>query len=118
MIKLNDWLINYNPLGELYALSHSQYLEDSPSSREPYRIRKLDNDLYENTRDCLHNFREKEKWQIVFMGTYGECVHRQSDLEIMKKWDVDQLTAWGKETFFEFQKDDDDDPPEGENNDR
>lgn len=63
MIKLKDWLIKYNPLDKLYVLSHSQFVEDSPSTRPPYRIRKLDNDLYENTRDCLHNFREKEKWQ-------------------------------------------------------
>lgn len=104
MIRLEDWLIKYNPLNGLYALSHSQYIEDSASSREPYHIGRLHSDLYDNTRDCLHNYKQ-EKWQIVFIGSFSKCVERQNDLCVMKKWDSDQLRDWAAETFVEFRDD-------------
>lgn len=105
MIKLKDWLIEYNSLGELYALSHSQYIEDfSTSGRDPYHIGRLNTHLFENMRDCLHNFKQN-KWQIVFIGSFRGCTERISDLRIMKKWDIGQLEDWQKKTFVEYCED-------------
>lgn len=102
MIKLKDWLIEYNPLSELYALSHSQYIEDtSTSGREPYHIERLNTHLFENMRDCLHNFKQ-DKWQIVFIGSFRRCMERQSEICLMKTWDADQLKGWAARTLVEY----------------
>lgn len=102
MIKLEDWLVKYtNPLEGLYALSHSQYVEDSPSDRSPYHIDRLHGHLFDNMRDCLHDFKQ-DKWQIIFIGSFKDCMDREGDLKIMKKWDIDQLDDWAAKTLVEY----------------
>lgn len=50
----------------LWALEHSQYSEDT--GMYPWHIGTLKSAIEGNLRDCHHNNRGENKWQIVYIG--------------------------------------------------
>lgn len=49
-----------------WALEHSQYSEDQ--GKYPWHIGYLSTAIESNLRDCQHNNRGPNKWQIVYIG--------------------------------------------------
>lgn len=58
-------------IADLYTLEHSQYSEDY--KKFPFHIQTLNETVEENMSDCLHNGRESNKWQVIFVGTQEKC---------------------------------------------
>lgn len=52
--------------GNLWALEHSQHSEDE--GVYPWHIGTLKDAIEGNLRDCQHNNRKRNKWQIVYIG--------------------------------------------------
>ena len=59
-------------IDNLWVVMHSQYSEDS--DMYPYHIGPLKAEVDLNFKDSLHNHRGPNKWQIVHVGTRGNCV--------------------------------------------
>jgi len=63
---------------DLWCLEHSQYLEDW--GRYPFHVGPLCSALEDNMEDCLYNYREANKFQLIFIGTKNQCATQAAEL--------------------------------------
>lgn len=56
---------------DIYSLEHSQYSEDK--GMFPFHIGPLYDAIEHNMTDYHYNNRQRNKWQIIFIGTMGDC---------------------------------------------
>lgn len=55
----------------LWTLEHSQYSEDL--GKYPFHIENIERTCENNLKDCIHNHRKDNKWQLIFAGTFEDC---------------------------------------------
>lgn len=68
----------------LWALEHSQYSENN--GLYAWHIAPLKNAIEHNLRDCQHNNRGPNKWQIVYIGSsFDLCKKACDELRLLKK---------------------------------
>lgn len=64
-------------MNDLWTLEHSQHSEDA--GMYPWHIGPLKDAIEGNLRDCQHNNRGPNKWQIVYIGPDGESCGKVCD---------------------------------------
>ena len=57
---------------DVYALEFSQYLHEK--NGYPFMLDNISSTIKKNVHDMYHNERGNNKWQLVFIGSYEECV--------------------------------------------
>ena len=66
----------------LWTLEFSQYGEDC--ALYPWHITTLTDALRKNQQDCLYNHRGPNKWQLVHIGSFVDCVQVMEKLAAEK----------------------------------
>lgn len=67
---------------ELYTLEHSQYSEDTGIF--PFHIAPINRTVKRNLIDCRDNHRKKNKWQLIFVGSFEDCTKLMNHLLLEK----------------------------------